>query len=158
LRLSIRRRRDIFTSLLVPRICVQQHTRQNRAPCHICFGEVLHALLPTSHGRWHLCSFDPLHHPHFRSVSYTTFQTPQTISSSIIQSRAESIYWARGENNLHNLSDLFVGLYPFSQMSLPDEAGPRVAASVAKVDNKGKVAVVDSDLGETNDAGDALLL
>lgn len=42
--------------------------------------------------------------------------------------------------------------------SLPDEAGPRVAAGVAKVDDQGKVAVVDADLGETNDAGDALLL
>lgn len=42
--------------------------------------------------------------------------------------------------------------------SLPDEAGPGVAASVAKVDDQGKVAVVDGDLGETNDASDALLL
>lgn len=45
-----------------------------------------------------------------------------------------------------------------SSKSLPDEAGPRVAAGVAKVDDQGKVAVVDTDLGETNDAGDALLL
>jgi hypothetical protein len=43
-------------------------------------------------------------------------------------------------------------------VTLPDEAGPRVAASVAKVDDQGKVAVVDSDLGETDDASDALLL
>ena len=38
-----------------------------------------------------------------------------------------------------------------------DEAGPRVAAGVAKVDDQGKVAVVDGDLGEANDASDALL-
>jgi hypothetical protein len=43
-------------------------------------------------------------------------------------------------------------------MSLPDEAGPRVAASVAKVDDKGEIAVVDGDLGKTDDASDALLL
>ena len=41
--------------------------------------------------------------------------------------------------------------------SVPDEAGPRVAAGVAKVDDQGKVAVVDGDLGEANDASDALL-
>ena len=46
----------------------------------------------------------------------------------------------------------------FSSQFLPDEAGPGVAAGVAKVDDQGKVAVVDGDLGETNDAGDALLL
>lgn len=45
-----------------------------------------------------------------------------------------------------------------SSRSLPDEAGPRVAAGVAKVDDQGKVAVVDTNLSETNDAGDALLL
>ena len=45
-----------------------------------------------------------------------------------------------------------------SRGSVPDEAGPRVAASVAEVDDQGEVAVVDGDLGETNDASDALLL
>jgi hypothetical protein len=47
---------------------------------------------------------------------------------------------------------------PFiSRRSVPDETGPRVAAGVAKVDDQGKVAVVDGDLGEANDASDALL-
>lgn len=41
---------------------------------------------------------------------------------------------------------------------VPDEAGSRVAAGVSKVDDEGKVAIVNSDLGETNDASDALLL
>jgi hypothetical protein len=50
-------------------------------------------------------------------------------------------------------------IHSLSRMSfLPDEAGPGVAAGVAKVDDQGKVAVVDGDLGETNDASDALLL
>jgi hypothetical protein len=44
-----------------------------------------------------------------------------------------------------------------SRRSVPDEAGPGVAAGVAQVDDQGQVAVVDGDLGEANDASDALL-
>jgi hypothetical protein len=103
-RLSIRRRRDICTSLLVPRICVQRHTRQNRAPCHACFGKQIHASFPLPM-REGICALSspsssaiPLHIVH-------DHPDPQIISS-IIQSRAELIYWARGENNLHKLSDM----------------------------------------------------
>lgn len=53
---------------------------------------------------------------------------------------------------------MFFAVRSFSSESLPDEAGPGVAAGVAKVDDQGKVAVVDGDLGETNDTGDTLLL
>lgn len=45
-----------------------------------------------------------LHRPRFHSISYTASSIPQIIAS-IIQSRAECIYWARGENNLHKLSE-----------------------------------------------------
>ena len=48
-------------------------------------------------------------------------------------------------------------LLPSICRDVPDEAGPGVAAGVAKVDDQGKVAVVDGDLGEANDASDALL-
>jgi hypothetical protein len=47
--------------------------------------------------------------------------------------------------------------HPISGGSVPDEAGPGVAAGVAKVDDQGQIAVVDGDLGEANDASDALL-
>jgi len=50
----------------------------------------------------------------------------------------------------------FLVCHPFAG-NVPDEAGPRVAAGVAKVDDQGQVAVVDGDLREANDASDALL-
>ena len=91
-------------------------------------------------------------------LSYIPLPSPQIIFS-IVPGRADSIYWARGENNLSSTSAPFsLVVYSFSSKFLPDEAGPGVAAGVAKVDDQGKVAVVDGDLRETNDTGDALLL
>jgi hypothetical protein len=68
----------------------------------------------------------------------------------------------RGERTICNLRQRSILMCSFPRClpfagSVPDEAGPRVAAGVSKVDDQGQVAVVDGDLGETNDASDALL-
>lgn len=62
----------------------------------------------------------------------------------------------RGKESAAGVND-YVSSVRSSGGGVPDEAGPGVAAGVAKVDDEGKVAVVDTDLGETNDASDALL-
>jgi hypothetical protein len=62
------------------------------------------------------------------------------------------------EQPVQHVNILSARIHFLSSKFLPDEAGPRVAAGVAKVDDQGKVAVVDGDLGEANDASDALLL
>jgi hypothetical protein len=85
----------------------------------------------------------------------------QLLKSSFPSSRVElNPFTGRGERTTCPARQytLPVIVYSFSSKSLPDEAGPGVAAGVTKVDDQGKVAVVDSNLGETNDAGDALLL
>ena len=100
-------------------------------------------------------------------VSYTghvpalfIVHTPSNSSSHLFhhfRSKRLHLLSERREQPVQHVSALSVEVYSFSSKSLPDEAGPGVAAGVAKVDDQGKVAVVDGDLGEANDASDALL-
>jgi hypothetical protein len=101
-------------------------------------------------------------------ISYTSHVSalcivhiPSNSSSHLFHHCKSSRFHLLGEGReqpVQNVSILSVGVHSFFSRSLPDEAGPGVTAGVAKVDDQGKVAVVDGDLGETNDAGDALLL
>ena len=114
--------------------------------------------MPSIHVLW-ICPFlFFLHRPCFRPL---IVHTPSNSSSRLFHRFMSSWIHLLGEGReqpVQHVSTLSVIVYSFSSESLPDEAGPGVAAGVAKVDDQGKVAVVDSNLGETNDAGDALLL
>jgi len=92
-------------------------------------------------------------------VSYTLLQL-QVLSSSFHHSQSSSshLLGEGREQSIVSVSERSSHVAGSTiRRSVPDEAGPRVAAGVAKVDDQGKVAVVNGDLGEANDASDALL-